>query len=342
MLRDPRRRHDIADILPCRFVQAVGIVRRLHHPRVPVDKDQGGYPLRIACRIEDARRNSAAERDQRRALRPGSLQHHANVVHPQLEARNFVERDGVGEPAPALVEADQPAETREPLEESRELWRLPLSLDRVPELGHEQEVARARTAQHLVGDVHIAIARVARVGSHTRSFVPSKTAVNAICTAHPTPAVSPVLGDTIDVTDPDARAIPETRYARSGDVHIAYQVVGHGPLDLVATPGGSHHVELVWENPPQARFFSRLASISRMILFDKRGTGMSDRVSGAPTLEARMDDIRAVMDAAGSERAVLWGPGDAGPLCMLFAATYPERTLGLVPFNSGPRFTRNP
>ncbi|HEU0304538.1 MAG TPA: adenylate/guanylate cyclase domain-containing protein [Gaiellaceae bacterium] len=135
---------------------------------------------------------------------------------------------------------------------------------------------------------------------------------------------------------------PQTRYARSGDVHIAYQVVGDGPVDLVGTPGGSHHVELVWENPPQARFFSRLASISRFIVFDKRGTGMSDRVSGAPTLEARMDDIRAVMDAAGSERAVLWGPGDAGPLCMLFAATYPERTLGLVLFHSGPRFVRGP
>ena len=135
---------------------------------------------------------------------------------------------------------------------------------------------------------------------------------------------------------------PETRYARSGDVHIAFQVAGEGPVDLVATPAGSHHVELVWENPPQARFFNRLASISRLILFDKRGTGMSDRVSGAPTLEARMDDIRVVMDAAGSERAVLWGPGDAGPLCMLFAATYPERTLGLILFNSMPRMTRAP
>jgi pimeloyl-ACP methyl ester carboxylesterase len=98
----------------------------------------------------------------------------------------------------------------------------------------------------------------------------------------------------------------------------------------------------VWENPPQARFFNQLASVSRLILFDKRGTGMSDRVSGAPTLEARMDDIRVVMDSAGSERAVLWGPGDAGPLCMLFAATYPERTLGLILFNSMPRITRAP
>src|SRR5213592_4719519 len=126
---------------------------------------------------------------------------------------------------------------------------------------------------------------------------------------------------------------PETRYTLSGDVNIAYQVVGEGPLDLVFIPGLTHHVELVWENPPQARFFTRLASIGRLLLFDKRGTGMSDRVVGAPTLEARMDDIRAVMDAAGVERAVLVGLGEGGPLCALFAATYPERTTALVLIN---------
>ena len=133
--------------------------------------------------------------------------------------------------------------------------------------------------------------------------------------APPTPPESTatlgIVGDTTEAVNPE-HTPPETRYARSGDVHIAFQVAGEGPVDLVATPAGSHHVELVWENPPQARFFNRLASISRLILFDKRGTGMSDRVSGAPTLEARMDDIRVVMDAAGSERAVLWGPGRRG------------------------------
>jgi pimeloyl-ACP methyl ester carboxylesterase len=105
---------------------------------------------------------------------------------------------------------------------------------------------------------------------------------------------------------------PETRYTLSGDVNIAYQVIGQGPLDLVFIPSLTHHLELVWENPPQAEFFGRLASVSRLLLFDKRGTGMSDRVAGA-TLEVRMDDIRAVMDAAGSERAVLCGLGTAGP-----------------------------
>jgi len=125
-------------------------------------------------------------------------------------------------------------------------------------------------------------------------------------------------------------------------VSIAYQLVGEGPVDLVYVPAGMHHVELIWDNPPQARFLTRLASISRLLLFDKRGTGMSDRVVGTPTLETRMDDIRAVMDAAGSERALLLGSGDAGPLCALFAATYPERTMALVLFNSAPRFVRSP
>jgi class 3 adenylate cyclase len=135
---------------------------------------------------------------------------------------------------------------------------------------------------------------------------------------------------------------PKTRYTLSGDVNIAYQVVGEGPLDLVFIPSMTHHVELVWENPPQARFFSQLASVGRLLLFDKRGTGMSDRVVGAPTLEARMDDIRAVMDAAESERAVLVGLGDGGPICALFAATYPERTTALVLINSTPRYVRSP
>jgi class 3 adenylate cyclase len=134
---------------------------------------------------------------------------------------------------------------------------------------------------------------------------------------------------------------PETRYTRAGDINIAYQVVGAGPLDLVFIPSLTHHIELVWENPPQAQFFRRLASLGRLLLFDKRGTGMSDRVAGA-TLEERMDDIRAVMDAAGSKRAVLCGLGEGGPLCALFAATYPERTTALVLINTAPRMVRSP
>ncbi len=140
----------------------------------------------------------------------------------------------------------------------------------------------------------------------------------------------------------DGLSIPETRYARSGDVNIAYQVVGEGPLDLVWIPSTTHHVELAWESPAHARHLRRLASTARLIVFDKRGTGMSDRPSGRETLEVRMDDIRAVLDVASSERAVVFGLGDGGPLCILFAATYPERTSGLVLMHSTPRFVRSP
>ena len=134
----------------------------------------------------------------------------------------------------------------------------------------------------------------------------------------------------------------QTRYARSGDVHIAYQIVGEGPLDLVWIPSLAHHVELNWENPVVARFLTRLATLGRLIVFDKRGTGMSDRVSGDTTLETRMDDVRAVMDAAQSTRALVVALGDGGPLAVLFAATYPDRTHGLVLMNTTPRFVRSP
>ncbi len=125
---------------------------------------------------------------------------------------------------------------------------------------------------------------------------------------------------------------PKTHYARSGDVHIAYQVVGQGPFDLVYVPGWVSHIELAWEEPTMARFLQRLASFSRLIWFDKRGTGLSDRVPNGklPTLEERMDDLRAVMDAVGSQRAALFGFSEGGNLAALFAAMHPERTIALV------------
>jgi len=122
----------------------------------------------------------------------------------------------------------------------------------------------------------------------------------------------------------------ETHYARSGDVSIAYQVTGDGPFDVVHVPGFVSHVELAWEVPGIAALIRRLSSFCRLIRFDKRGTGMSDRVSGVPTLETRMDDVRAVMDAAGSERAALIGVSEGGPMSILFAATYPERAWALA------------
>ncbi|HEX5094975.1 MAG TPA: alpha/beta fold hydrolase, partial [Acidimicrobiia bacterium] len=129
---------------------------------------------------------------------------------------------------------------------------------------------------------------------------------------------------------PSVRA-PETKYAKSSDgVHIAYQECGDGPLDIVMVPGFVSHVELIWEIPFARQQFEYLASYARLIRFDKRGTGLSDRHLGIPTLEQRMDDVRAVMDAAGSEHATLYGVSEGGPMCILFAATYPERTDALV------------
>jgi pimeloyl-ACP methyl ester carboxylesterase len=128
--------------------------------------------------------------------------------------------------------------------------------------------------------------------------------------------------------------MPETRYAKSGDTYIAYQVMGEGPFDLVFVPGFISHVEMHLENPAIASFFARLASFCRLIRFDRRGTGLSDRVSAIPTLEERMDDVRAVMDAAGSTRAALLGFSEGGPMCIVFAATYPQRTSALILYGS--------
>ena len=121
-----------------------------------------------------------------------------------------------------------------------------------------------------------------------------------------------------------------TKYAKSGDVHIAYQVVGQGTQPLVLVPGWVSHIEYAWEDPSFSRFLRRLASFSRLILLDRRGTGLSDRVNELPTLEQRMDDVRAVMDAAGVEQAALFGLSKNGPMCCTFATTYPSRTSALA------------
>jgi class 3 adenylate cyclase len=127
---------------------------------------------------------------------------------------------------------------------------------------------------------------------------------------------------------------PKTEYAKSGDVHIAYQVIGDGPLDLILVPGWVSNFELSWRNVEYSRFLQRLASFSRLILFDKRGTGLSDRVSESelPGLEQRMDDVRAVMDAVDSDCAALMGVSEGGTMSVLFAATYPKRTTALITF----------
>lgn len=135
---------------------------------------------------------------------------------------------------------------------------------------------------------------------------------------------------------------PETRYAKTADgVHIAYQVVGHGPVDMVFVMGWVTNIEVMWDEPGFARLLDRLATFSRLIVFDKRGVGLSDRVpeERLPDLETRMDDVRAVMDAVGSERAVVFGVSEGGPMSMLFAATYPERTIALALYGTLADFT---
>jgi pimeloyl-ACP methyl ester carboxylesterase len=136
--------------------------------------------------------------------------------------------------------------------------------------------------------------------------------------------------------------MPTTKYAKSGDVHIAYQVVGEAPQTLVLVPGWVSHIEYAWEDPSFSRFLWRLASFTRLVLLDRRGTGLSDRVSELPTLEQRMDDVRAVMDAAGVERAALFGLSEGGPMCLAFAATYPARTSALVLYGTFARMLRAP
>jgi pimeloyl-ACP methyl ester carboxylesterase/DNA-binding winged helix-turn-helix (wHTH) protein/class 3 adenylate cyclase len=132
------------------------------------------------------------------------------------------------------------------------------------------------------------------------------------------------------------------RYARSGEVNIAYQVLGSGPIDLVFVMGWVSHLEYCWTEPSFARFLGRLAGFSRLILFDKRGTGLSDRIGDLPSLEERMDDVRAVLNAAGSRRAVLLGVSEGGPMCSLFAATYPDQTEALVMIGTYARRMRAP
>ena len=131
---------------------------------------------------------------------------------------------------------------------------------------------------------------------------------------------------------------PETRYARSGNVHIAYQIVGDGPFDIVFVQGFLSNLEVQWEDPGLTHLFNRLGAFARVIIFDKRGSGLSDRVSDMPDLQTRMDDVRAVMDAAGSTQAALIGGSEGGPMSILFAATYPQRTRALVLYGAYAHF----
>src|SRR5262245_32105789 len=128
--------------------------------------------------------------------------------------------------------------------------------------------------------------------------------------------------------------IPTTHYVKSDDVHIAYQVLGEGSFDLLFVPGFVSNIEAAWQSPVQSAFFGRLASFCRLMLFDKRGTGMSDRSSQIFTLEQRMHDVQAVLEEVGSQQTALFGISEGGPMCLLYTATYPERTSALVLYGS--------
>jgi pimeloyl-ACP methyl ester carboxylesterase len=134
--------------------------------------------------------------------------------------------------------------------------------------------------------------------------------------------------------------LPETRYAKSGELSIAYQVTGEGPLDLVYAGSWTDQIEHAWELPAYRQFLERLGSFSRLIIFDKRGSGLSDRIAGTPSLEQRMDDLRVVLDVVGAERAALFGSSEGGVLCAMFAASYPQRTRALALFGSMARLER--
>ena len=136
---------------------------------------------------------------------------------------------------------------------------------------------------------------------------------------------------------------PETRYARAGEAYVGYQVIGDGPLDVVFIPAWNSNVDVMWEEPSLARFLRRLASFARVICFDKRGTGISDPVplAALPTLEQWADDVLAVMDAVGSQRAAVVGHAEGGPMAMLFAASHPERTVALVLMETFARLRRD-
>ena len=199
----------------------------------------------------------------------------------------------------------------------------------------ETLVAEHVFRERLRGQLMLALYRCGRQADALHAFQSGRRALVEQLGLEPGPALQQLelqilrQDPSLELTARARRAVP-VRYARSGDLNIAYQVTGDGPLDVVLISGFLSHLEKDWEEPGHARFLERLGSIARLIRFDKRGTGLSDRPPGLPDLETRMDDVRAVMDAVSSRRAVLFGYSESGPMAILFAATYPERTRALV------------
>ena len=217
------------------------------------------------------------------------------------------------------------------LQAAGRLTRRQTKLDPLAEEPHRELIRRLAAS----GDRAAALAVYEKLAERLREqlrTVPSpatRELAEAVRSGVPGPRLDRRLGRGRPARALDGRP-PETRYSKSGEVSIAYQVVGSGPLDLVFVTGAVSHLDLQWTNRAWAKFLSQLASFSRLIMFDKRGTGLSDPVSEPPTFDEHMDDVRAVMDAVGSERAAALGYSDGGPIAALFAATHPERTDALI------------
>jgi DNA-binding SARP family transcriptional activator/pimeloyl-ACP methyl ester carboxylesterase len=201
----------------------------------------------------------------------------------------------------------------------------------VPEL--EPLVAEHVFRERLRGQLMLALYRCGRQAEALHAFQSGRRLLVEELGIEPGPALQQLELSILrqdPSLEPPADSRPPVRYARSRDLNIAYQVTGHGPVDVVLISGFVSHLEKDWEEPGHAHFLERLGAAGRLVRFDKRGTGLSDRPPGVPDLETRMDDVRAVMDAAGSRRAVLFGYSEGAPMAILFAATYPERVRALV------------
>ncbi len=308
------------------------------HTRAP------GYLLEVGTEELDLERFERLVDDGRRALSNGDTAEAADLLRKALGLWR----------GPALAELSEPFARHERgrLEELRLAaleWRIAaeLELGRHDDLVGELEalVARHPLRERLRAHHLLALYRSGRHAEALASYQAYRRTLDEELGIEPSVALKE-LERRILRQDPGLDGAPaspspvatqahggaEIDYARSGDVRIAYQVVGDGPLDLILVHGWVCTFQPAWENPRFASFYRRLASMGRLILFDKRGTGLSDRVSPdrLPDLETRMDDLRAVMDAADSERAVVLGVSEGGSMSTLFAATYPERTLGLV------------
>ena len=314
----------------------------------------GGYQLTLAPESADLQRFDRLRADGRRALDQGRYESAARDLREALALwRGTPLAEFPAEPF-ARTEAARLEELRTAVLEDR--IDADLELGRHAGLVAELEalVAHHPLRERLRGQLMLALYRSGRQAEALAAQRSFRELLAGELGMEPSPALKELerrmlqQDATLEVkaparAEPTARPRPsagamlvpsqaEIRYARNGDVGIAYQVIGDGPLDLVLVHGWVCTFQPGWEDPLIARFYRRLASLGRLILFDKRGTGLSDRVSPdrLPDLETRMDDVRAVMDAAGSERAVLLGISEGGPMSVLFAATHPERTAALV------------